>query len=119
MSVLAIQVDLIWTKPHGRIHPSRTKRMQEMQQKLHFDWAYEEKGPVLQGELQADQLSPKVINDMEVLYKMDCIGNVVFAKYESKYPIIKCILSVDLTWWAGKDIKTPVPYDPIEGRKKE
>lgn len=117
MSVMAIQVNLIWLKPskdmqvmHDRIH--------EMKEKLFWDWHYEEKGPRLSGEMLSSLFSTEIMNDMKALHEMGCCGNVVFAQSHSKSPIVKCVFERGhLTWWCAESLQTPHHWDPSEGRK--
>lgn len=119
MSILAIRDNLTWPYPSKDLKVMQ-QRIPEMQEKLFFDWAYEETGPRLRGEILVHMLSDQIVNDMQALRELGCSGYVVFAQSHSEYPIIKCTIEPDgITWWAQKHIQTPVHYDPIERRKYE
>lgn len=119
MSVLAIKDNVRWIYPSKDLKVMQ-QRIPEMQEKLFFDWAYEEKGPRLRGEILVQLLSNHIISDMEALRELGCYGYVVFAQSHSEYPIVKCTIEADrIDWWAQEHLQTQVRYDPIEGRRKK
>lgn len=118
MSVLAIKDHVMWVYPSKDLEVMQ-QRIPEMREKLFFDWAYEEKGPRLRGEILVQLFGNHIIDDMKALREMGCHGYVVFAQSHSEYPIVKCTLDPDgINWWAQKHLQTQVRYDPIEGKEK-
>lgn len=118
MSIMAIQVNVTWIKPPKGLKEQHDK-IKEMQEKLFWDWAYEETGPRLRGEILSQVITGEIMNDMEALLELGCCGNVVFAQNNNKkYPIIKCVMEQGhLVWRAQQYLHTPIIYDPIKGRK--
>lgn len=118
MAIMAIQVNLAWIRGPIKGMDKMQAKIKEMQAKLFWDWAFEETGPRLRGEILAQLITGEIMHDMEALLELGCCGNVVFAQTDKKFPIIKCVFERGhITWWAQQYIQTPIRYDPIEGGK--